>query len=93
MLSLVAAASTIRSTRADCDPEVITVRTDHVFEAIVLSRHAPSEVRRLVEDLFQTHHPHAKAYSEAKRITCAAWREVGVAPATLKAAGITRGAS
>jgi hypothetical protein len=34
---------------------------------------------------------HAKAYGEAKGITYAAWREVGVSPALLKTAGITRG--
>jgi hypothetical protein len=34
---------------------------------------------------------HAKAYSEAKGITYAAWREVGVGPAVLKSAAISRG--
>jgi hypothetical protein len=34
---------------------------------------------------------HAKVYSEAKGITYAAWREVGVSPSILKSAGITRG--
>lgn len=33
----------------------------------------------------------AKAYGERKGITYAAWRELGVDAATLKAAGITRG--
>jgi hypothetical protein len=33
----------------------------------------------------------AKAYGSRKGITYAAWRELGVDPATLKAAGITRG--
>ncbi len=33
---------------------------------------------------------HAKAYSEAKGITYAAWREIGVTSAVLKSAGITR---
>lgn len=35
---------------------------------------------------------HAKQYSARKGITYNAWREVGVPPATLKAAGIGRGA-
>ena len=34
----------------------------------------------------------AKEYSARKGITYSAWREVGVTPATLKAAGISRGA-
>jgi hypothetical protein len=34
----------------------------------------------------------AKDYSDRKGITYHAWREVGVSPATLKAAGITRSA-
>lgn len=34
---------------------------------------------------------YAKGYSERKRISYAAWRELGVAPATLSAAGIKRG--
>ena len=34
----------------------------------------------------------AKAYGERTGVSYAAWRAVGVAPATLKAAGITRGA-
>jgi len=34
----------------------------------------------------------AKKYSARKGITYSAWREVGVSPATLKAAGIGRGA-
>ncbi len=34
----------------------------------------------------------AKAYSERKGISYASWREVGVTPATLKRAGIGRGA-
>jgi hypothetical protein len=33
----------------------------------------------------------AKGYAQRKNITYAAWRELGVDPATLKAAGITRG--
>jgi hypothetical protein len=33
----------------------------------------------------------AKSYSERKGISYAAWRELGVAPALLKQAGITRG--
>ena len=33
----------------------------------------------------------AKAYGQRKGITYAAWRELGVDPSTLKAAGITRG--
>jgi hypothetical protein len=33
----------------------------------------------------------AKAYGSRKGITYAAWRELGVDPSTLKAAGITRG--
>ena len=33
----------------------------------------------------------AKGYSERKGISYAAWREIGVPAATLKAAGITRG--
>jgi hypothetical protein len=33
----------------------------------------------------------AKEYGKRKGITYAAWRELGVDPATLKAAGITRG--
>lgn len=33
----------------------------------------------------------AKAYSEAKGISYTAWREIGVQPAVLKAAGISRG--
>ena len=33
---------------------------------------------------------YAKPYSESKGITYAAWREVGVAPSTLKAAGTAR---
>jgi hypothetical protein len=33
---------------------------------------------------------HAKAYSVAKGISYTAWREIGVTPAVLKAAGITR---
>jgi hypothetical protein len=36
---------------------------------------------------------YAAGYSERKGITYAAWREVGVAPATLKKAGIGRGAA
>ncbi len=35
---------------------------------------------------------HAKAYSARKGISYAAWREIGIAPATLKAAGISRAA-
>jgi len=35
---------------------------------------------------------YAKGYSARKGISYAAWREVGVSSATLKAAGITRGA-
>lgn len=35
---------------------------------------------------------HAKDYSARKGITYSAWREVGVTPATLKAAGIARSA-
>lgn len=35
---------------------------------------------------------HAKEYSIRKGITYSAWREVGVTPATLKAAGISRSA-
>ena len=35
----------------------------------------------------------AKSYSERKAISYAAWREVGVSAATLKAAGIGRGAA
>ena len=34
----------------------------------------------------------AKAYGERTGVSYAAWRAVGVTPATLKAAGITRGA-
>lgn len=34
----------------------------------------------------------AKGYSERKHISYAAWREAGVSAATLKAAGISRGA-
>ena len=34
----------------------------------------------------------AKGYGERKGISYAAWREVGVSAATLKAAGISRGA-
>ena len=34
---------------------------------------------------------HARAYSERKGISYAAWREAGVSAATLKAAGISRG--
>jgi len=34
----------------------------------------------------------AKGYSERKGISYAAWRELGVPPATLKKAGISRGA-
>ena len=34
----------------------------------------------------------AKAYGERTGVSYAAWRAVGIAPATLKAAGITRGA-
>jgi hypothetical protein len=37
-------------------PEVPAV-TDHAFEAIVLSDQAPSEVRRLVADLFEADRP------------------------------------
>jgi len=33
----------------------------------------------------------AKSYSERQGITYAAWRQVGVQPAVLKAAGVTRG--
>jgi hypothetical protein len=33
----------------------------------------------------------AKGYGTRKRVTYAAWREVGVSPAVLKAAGISRG--
>jgi hypothetical protein len=33
----------------------------------------------------------AKAYGQRKKISYAAWRELGVSAATLKAAGITRG--
>jgi hypothetical protein len=33
---------------------------------------------------------HAAAYSASKGISYAAWREIGVAPAAFKAAGITR---
>lgn len=33
----------------------------------------------------------AKSYGTRKRVTYAAWREVGVSPAVLKAAGIGRG--
>jgi hypothetical protein len=33
---------------------------------------------------------HAKAYSESKGISYQAWREIGVAPGVLKAAGIAR---
>jgi hypothetical protein len=33
---------------------------------------------------------HAKAYSDAKGLSYAAWREVGVPPSVLKAAAITR---
>ncbi len=33
---------------------------------------------------------HAKGYSAAKGISYAAWREIGVTPEVLKAAGITR---
>ena len=33
---------------------------------------------------------HAKAYSDSKGISYAAWREIGVTPEVLKAAGITR---
>jgi len=33
---------------------------------------------------------YAKAYSSSKGISYAAWREIGVTPAVLKAAGITR---
>jgi hypothetical protein len=33
----------------------------------------------------------AKGYSERKGITYAAWREIGVEPAVLKKAGISRG--
>lgn len=40
--------------------------------------------------LEQTFVKHAKPYSERKGISYAAWREIGVAPTTLKAAGITR---
>lgn len=36
---------------------------------------------------------YAKSYSERKAISYAAWREVGVSAATLKAAGIGRGAA
>lgn len=35
----------------------------------------------------------AKGYGERKGISYAAWREVGVTPAVLKQAGITRGAA
>jgi hypothetical protein len=33
---------------------------------------------------------HAKSYADAKGISYAAWREIGVSPAVLKAAGISR---
>ena len=33
----------------------------------------------------------AKSYSDSKKISYASWREVGVEPSVLKAAGITRG--
>jgi len=36
---------------------------------------------------------YAKSYSERKSISYAAWREVGVSAATLKAAGVGRGAA
>ena len=36
---------------------------------------------------------HALSYSQRKGIEYATWREFGVSPATLKAAGLTRGAS
>ena len=36
---------------------------------------------------------YAKSFSERKGIEYATWREFGVSPATLKAAGITRGGS
>lgn len=36
---------------------------------------------------------YAKGYSARKGISYAAWREIGVPPATLKAAGISRGSA
>ena len=40
--------------------------------------------------LEKTFTKHAKAYGESKRISYQAWREIGVTPAVLKAAGIGR---
>lgn len=50
---------------------------------------APSEGVDL-SDLEATFSKHAKNYSDRKGISYAAWREVGVSVATLRAAGISR---
>jgi len=44
-----------------------------------------------LSDLEKAFVENAKGYSERKGISYAAWRELGVAPAVLKKAGITRG--
>lgn len=58
------------------------------LEAQLSATEAPVDVSALEADFVK----HAAAYSANKGISYAAWRELGIAPATLKAAGIKRSA-
>lgn len=66
--------------------QMIQERLDLTAELEALQA-APSVDMDALRKGFETH---AMAYSQSKGITYTAWREVGVEPAVLKAAGISR---
>jgi len=76
---------------ADSDPmkRVALIQERIDLEAELAATDSGVDLSALEED-FVTY---AKGYSTRKGISYAAWREVGVSSATLKAAGISRGAT
>jgi hypothetical protein len=81
----------IQAELADADP---LKRLQLVQERIDLERQLEAaETKVDISALEKGFVKAAKGYSQRKGISYAAWRELGVPPATLKAAGISRGTS
>jgi hypothetical protein len=69
-------------------------RLQLVQERLTLQTHLDADDQPLdLDELEADFTAVAKGYSERKGITYAAWREIGVEPAVLKKAGISRGQS
>ena len=69
-------------------------RLQLVQERLTLQTHLEADDQPLdLDELEADFTAVAKGYSERKGITYAAWREIGVEPAVLKKAGISRGQS